>query len=121
MLRMSGLFDGTPWERPVTCAVCERPRAECQCPRDAEGRVCRPQDQPARVGRERRKGGGWATVVTGLDAHATDCAALLKRLRQTLATGGTVRGATIELQGDHRDRVVAILRELGYPAKPTGG
>lgn len=118
---MAGLFDGTPWERPVTCAVCGQPVERCVCPRDAHGNLKRPQNQAARVQRERRAGGKTVTVVRGLDPAATDLAALLKELKTALGAGGTVKEDRIELQGDHRDRVVAILREKGYPAKAAGG
>ena len=118
---MSGLLDGTPWERPVTCAACERLLDECTCPRNAAGDITRPQDQPARVRRERRGGGRMVTIIAGIDPVAADRKALLKQLRNQLATGGSLSGETIEIQGDHRDTVVAMLRELGYPAKPSGG
>jgi translation initiation factor 1 len=118
---MSGLFAGTPLERPVTCERCERVMAECTCPRSDTGAVLLPRDQPARVSRQRRGGGKWVTVVSGLDAAASDLPALLKRFRSALATGGTVSGGQVELQGDHRDRVVAMLKEMGYPAKVSGG
>ena len=119
---MGGLFAGTPFERPVTCETCGAEMARCACPRDASGKVLLPKDQPARVRRETGgRRGKTVTIITGLDPIATDLAALLKRLRTALGTGGTVTGAAIELQGDHRDRVVAMLRELGYPAKAAGG
>ncbi len=53
---MSGLFDGTPLERPVTCEGCKRPLAQCACPRSESGVVLLPKDQPAR----RRFGRGLA-------------------------------------------------------------
>jgi translation initiation factor 1 len=123
-LSMPGLFDGTPLERPVTCEHCRKPLAECACPRNARGELCRPQDQQARVQRERRRG-KFTTVILGLDPAATDIPALLKELRKRFATGGAIAGSktepTIELQGDHREPLVALLRERGYPAKPSGG
>lgn len=117
---MAGLFDGTPLARPVTCEICKLPLADCTCPRDASGQVCPPRDQLARVRREKRHG-KWVTVVTGLDAAATDLSALAKKLRARCAAGGTVREDGIEIQGDHRDALVTYLKSLGYPAKPSGG
>lgn len=117
---MSGLFAGTPLERPVTCERCEKPLAQCTCPRGGDGRVLLPKDQPARVRREKRRGKS-VTVIAGLDPTATDLAALAKQLRSSLGAGGTVSDGEIELQGDHRDKVVERLKALGYPAKPAGG
>lgn len=117
---MSGLFAGTPWERPVTCERCGKPRAECACPHSADGALCPPQRQPARVRRERR-GGRTVTIVSGLDAVASDLPALLKLLKHECATGGTLASGALELQGDHREKIVARLREMGYPARAAGG
>ena len=118
---MAGLFDGTPLERPVTCARCDKPLDACACARDASGALCAPADQAARVRREKRRG-KFVTVVAGLDPVATDLVALSAELRKRFSTGGTVtKGAEIELQGDHRERLVDLLRERGYPAKAAGG
>jgi translation initiation factor 1 len=118
---MPGLFAGTPLERPVTCEVCGKVLADCRCPRSSDGKVMLPRDQPARVRRERRAGGKWVTVVDGLDANATDLSGLLKKLKAACAAGGGVTGTGVEVQGDHRERVVELLKEMGYPAKTAGG
>jgi len=118
---MSGLFAGTPLERPVTCHVCEKPREECTCPRGADGEVRLPKDQPVRIRREKRRKGKSVTVVEGLDPAASDLDALLRQLKSACAAGGTVGPGGIEIQGDHRVRALAILENLGYRAKITGG
>jgi len=64
---MSGLFDGTPLERPITCELCKRPLADCACPRSESGVVLLPKGQPVRVGREKRRKGKTVTIITGLD------------------------------------------------------
>lgn len=118
---MSGLFDGTPLEQPVTCERCHQSMAECRCPRDGSGKILLPKDQQVRVQRERRGGGKMVTVVTGLDPKASDLPALLKRLKAACAAGGTITEGLLEIQGDHRDKLVTMLKELGYPAKASGG
>ncbi|MGB0714902.1 MAG: translation initiation factor [Phycisphaerae bacterium] len=116
-----GLFDGTPLERPVTCERCENSLDECKCPRDAGGAVRLPKDQAARVRREKRKKGKTVTVITGLDPQASDLKSLCARFKNACGAGGTVSDGQIEIQGDHRDRVLQELLELGYPAKLAGG
>lgn len=118
---MAGLFDGTPLERPVTCELCEQPLDPCACPRNAAGAIVRPKDQPARVGREKRRKGETVTVVSGLDPVASDLGSLLAKLKSACAAGGTINDGRIEVQGDHREKILAILQDLGYPAKLTGG
>ncbi len=118
---MSGLFDGTPLERPVTCEACERPLAQCACPRSESGVVLLPKNQSARVGREKRRKGKTVTVITGPDPVASDLAAILSQLKTACAAGGTINDRRIEIQGDHREQVLSILQDLGYPAKLCGG
>ncbi|HUU97079.1 MAG TPA: translation initiation factor [Phycisphaerae bacterium] len=118
---MSGLFDGTPLERPVTCEVCEQPLAQCACPRSESGAVLLPKDQPARVSREKRRRGKSVTVITGLNPVASNLAAILAQLKSACAAGGTISEDRIEIQGDHRERALSILHDLGYPAKLSGG
>jgi translation initiation factor 1 len=117
---LSGLFAGTKWERPVTCERCEKPLADCKCPRDASGQILLPKDQPVRVRREKRRG-KIVTVIAGLDPSASDLPGLLKQFKSMLAAGGTVSDGEIELQGDHRDRVICELTALGYRPKAAGG
>ena len=121
MIPMPGLFDGTPLERPVTCEVCEQPLAQCACPRDESGAVLLPKDQPAHVGREKRRKGKTVTVITGLNPAASNLDAILAQLKSACAAGGTINEGRVEIQGDHRERAVSILQSLGYPAKVSGG
>jgi translation initiation factor 1 len=46
---------------------------------------------------------------------------LATRLKKLCGAGGAVREAVIEIQGDHRDRLVTELCKLGYGAKRSGG
>jgi len=118
---MSGLFDGTPLERPVTCEQCGKSRKQCECPRTATGQILNPRDQHPRVSRERRGGGKIITIISGLDPRATNLQQLLKELKAKFGAGGTLTEDRIELQGDHRDKLVDLLRTRGYQAKPSGG
>ena len=121
ILQVSGLFDGTPLERPVTCEVCEQPSAQCACPRSESGAVLLPKDQSARVGREKRRKGKTVTVITGLNPVVSNLDTILAKLKSACAAGGTISPDRIEIQGDHRERALSILRDLGYPAKLSGG
>lgn len=118
---MSGLFDGTSLEQPVTCEVCKKTVDECDCPRSASGAVLQPKDQPARITREKRRNGKSVTVISGLDPSASDLTAILKSLKSSCATGGLIDDGKIEIQGDHRAKVQSFLQSLGYPVKRSGG
>ena len=75
-----------------------------------------------RVSRETkgRKGKG-VTVVNGVELPDDQLKKLARELKQACGSGGTIKGGTIEIQGDHRDRVVEELVRRGYAAKRSGG
>lgn len=79
-----------------------------------------------RVSRETKGRGGKAvTLVKGITLADKDLDALGKQLKAACGSGGTVKdganGRVIEVQGDHIDRVVALLNAQGYKAKRAGG
>ena len=75
-----------------------------------------------RVGREvAGRGGKGVSVVTGLPLVGEELEALATRLKKLCGAGGAVKDGTIEIQGDHRDRLVAELQKLGFEAKRSGG
>ncbi|WP_350355398.1 translation initiation factor [Haloglomus halophilum] len=69
-------------------------------------------DASLRIRLEKRRYGKPVTIVEGFDD--VDLAALASELKRALGTGGTVDEDSIELQGDHADRVPALLRERGF-------
>lgn len=65
---------------------------------------------------EERRFGKAVTIVDGLPDDKEFIKPLLKKLKTTLATGGTFKDGRLELQGDHRHKVKEILvQELGIP------
>jgi translation initiation factor 1 len=74
------------------------------------------------VARETKGRGGKAvTVVNGLQLDAFALAKLGQQLKTACGSGGTVKDGAIELQGDHRGRVVELLKAQGYTIKRSGG
>jgi translation initiation factor 1 len=83
--------------------------------------VC-PMQQKVTVRLERKgRGGKSVTVIDGLQMRQKERGALLKQLKTKLGTGGTVKDASLEIQGDHRDALMAELGKMGYTAKRSGG
>jgi translation initiation factor 1 len=101
------------------CPNCRRPARDCVCPKGAPG-AARPA--AVRVGRETKgRAGKGVTTVAGLPMSEADIESLAAQLKKRCGSGGTVRGGVIEIQGDHRDVIVAELVKLGWPAKRSGG
>jgi translation initiation factor 1 len=86
------------------------------------GAASHPADGIVRVARETkgRKGKG-VTLVTGLRLPPDALEALCKELKQRCGAGGTAKDGTIEIQGDHRDALVAELEARGHTVKRAGG
>ena len=108
------------------CPECGRPLAECRCKRSKPAQPAAPAapkgDGIVRVGRETkgRKGKG-VTVISGVPLAGEALEELATRLKKRCGSGGTVDGGVIEIQGDHRDTLVAELGKLGYSVKRAGG
>lgn len=72
----------------------------------------------ARLRMERAgRGGKMVTVVDGLPSNATFLEELAGSLKKACGTGGTVRPGAIELSGDVRDRLRALLSARGFTVK----
>ncbi len=101
------------------CPNCRHPVRDCVCPKGAPGAA---SPKAVRVGREvKGRAGKGVTTVTGLPLSPTDIEALATRLKKRCGSGGTVREGIIEIQGDHRDVIVAELVKAGFAAKKSGG
>lgn len=102
------------------CPNCLRPARECVCKQGTPGKNA--GDGVVRVSRETqgRKGKG-VTVISGLGLPVTELAALATELKKRCGSGGCVETGRIEIQGDHRDRLVEELTRRGWKAKRAGG
>ena len=107
--------------RPAHCSDCQRPLTACVCSnrRETHGAAA---DGIVRVARDRKgRGGKTVTVITGLPGDAAALAEVAGRLKRLCGSGGTVKEASLEIQGDHRERVAEALRALGHTVKLAGG
>jgi len=103
------------------CPGCGRAVAECIC-RDLQADAIPAGDGIVRVSRETkgRKGKG-VTLVTGIPVSESELRNLAKQLKRRCGAGGTVKDRVIEIQGDHRDLLIAELTKQGYTVKRAGG
>lgn len=73
--------------------------------------------QASRAGRK----GKTVTTISGFQSKPETLAALLKQLKTQCGAGGTVKDNEIEIQGDHKQKLVQILSQIGYKVKISGG
>jgi translation initiation factor 1 len=103
-------------ETGSVCPRCGWPARECRCSKVAEEPV------PAKIVAKLRfetagRGGKSVTVVDGLPRNAAFVESLAKELKRALGTGGTAKDGGVEIQGDHRDRLRALLAKRGFLVK----
>lgn len=101
------------------CPVCRQAVAACTC----NTAPVRPtSDGIVRVSRETKgRAGKGVTLVRGLPLEPLALAALGKQLKAACGSGGTVKDGTIEVQGDHCDRIIEALKRDGHVVKRAGG
>ncbi len=58
-----------------------------------------------------------ATIIEGFSGSDEKLQELARTLKQRLATGGSTRDGEILIQGNRREDVMAILKNLGYKVK----
>jgi translation initiation factor 1 len=81
-----------------------------------------PNQQNLRVEASRRgRKGKTVTIISGFQAKPETLAELLKKLKTQCGAGGTAKENEIEIQGDHKQKIVELLQQLGYKAKASGG
>lgn len=103
------------------CPGCRRPVAQCAC-KTAAGKALRADAGKVRVSRQTQSRAGKAvTLITGLPLGDTELEALARELKRQCGSGGTVKDGVIEIQGEHRDALVAELVRRGFAAKRSGG
>lgn len=77
-----------------------------------------PADGVIRIARERRRA-SMVSIIHGLDEREADDIA--KQLKRYCGTGGTSKNGVVEIQGDHREKIVAWFTAQGRKAKIAGG
>ena len=65
----------------------------------------------------RARAGKQVTLVSGFVGKEEDLASLAKTLKTKCGVGGSAKDGQILIQGDWRDRVVELLKNMGYNAK----
>ena len=92
------------------CSKCGLPAEICVCEEIAR------ETQQIRVFSVRRRYGKIVTIVEGINTSDIDIDELAKALKTRCASGGTVKDGNIELQGDHKKKVIKELNRMGFIA-----
>ena len=106
------------WKKRLGVVYSTNPDFQYKEESAAEQETLPPARQNLRVGIDRRnRGGKQVTLVTGFVGSDEDLKALGKELKLKCGVGGSAKDGEITIQGDFRDKVVALLVGMGYKAK----
>jgi translation initiation factor 1 len=90
------------------CSTCGLPKELCVCETIAK------ESQRITVYVDKKKFNREYTIVEGIDEKSIDLKDLIKKLKNALACGGTIKEGKIELQGDHRKKMRQALANAGF-------
>ena len=103
------------WKDRLNIVYSTNPDFNYQLDEEEEPATVDPKQQKLRVNIEKKgRGGKTVTVIDGIDGNDIDIADLAKTLKSRCAAGGTCKDGRIELQGDHKKKVKAVLEEMGF-------
>lgn len=89
------------------CPKCGLAKELCVCETIAR------EEEKIRISDVKKRYGKIVTIVGGM-GKGIDIKNVLKELKHKLACGGTIKDGSIELQGNHKDKVKQILVKLGF-------
>ncbi len=116
------LVYSTDGGRVTHCPRCGKPYQQCRCDDPSDAAPQKKSDGIVRVMRDRKgRGGKTVTVIDGVKGSEAELTDLAQQLKKLCGSGGTVKDGNIEIQGDHCDKVIAKLTEMGYKVKRAGG
>ena len=102
------------------CPECARPLDACICRKMQS--PSEPRDGIIRIRREvKGRGGKTMTVASGFQLDGNGLQKLSVELKRRCGAGGSVKDGEILIQGDHRESVLAALKQKGFAAKLSGG
>lgn len=78
------------------------------------------QEEPLMCKYEKRKGKP-ITIIDGYNGATSDFKILAKEIKTKLSVGGSFKDDKIIIQGDFRDKIMAMLKEKGFNVKRVGG
>lgn len=106
------------WKKRLGVVYSTDPNFRYEQEAEPEVETLEPSKQNLIVAIDRRaRAGKQVTLVKGFVGSEDDLASLGKTLKVKCGVGGTAKDGEITLQGDLRDKVVALLQSMGYRAK----
>ena len=106
------------WKKRLGVVFSTNPDYQYEEESRSEQETLEPAKQNLIVSIDRKgRGGKQVTLVTGFVGTADDLADLGRTLKVKCGVGGSAKDGEITIQGDFRERVTSLLKDMGYKAK----
>ena len=106
------------WKKRLGVVFSTNPDYKYEEETNEQSETLPPEKQKLIVSIDRRnRGGKQVTLITGFIGSDEDLSALGKTLKIKCGVGGSAKNGEITIQGDFRERVTALLADMGYKAK----
>ncbi len=98
------------------CPRCGWPEKNCHCSKPSEDAIPAKITARLRISRAGRRG-KTVTVIESLPKNEAFLKETLRELKKACGSGGAIREGSLEIQGDHRERLRELLRKKGWTVK----
>jgi translation initiation factor 1 len=106
------------WKKRLGVVFSTDPNFNYEEETEDEPQTLEPSKQNLIVSIDRKgRAGKQVTLVTGFVGTSDDLADLGRILKVKCGVGGSAKDGEITIQGDFRERVVTLLKDMGYKAK----
>ena len=110
------------WKKRLGMVYSTNPDYEYETEKDQEETTLSPNQQRLYVSLDKKnRKGKKVTLVEGFKGSSEDLKLLAKELKSKCGVGGSVGQGRILIQGDFRDRVCSLLKDMGFQVKRSGG
>jgi translation initiation factor 1 len=110
------------WKKRLGMVYSTNPDFDFNTGEEEEMETLEPRQQQLYVSLDKKnRKGKKVTLIEGFQGSAEDLKGLAKELKSSCGVGGSVGESGILIQGDFRDRVIALLQEKGFQVKRKGG
>ncbi len=103
------------WKKRLGVVFSTATDYDYQTDAEEEVKTLEAKEQKLRVRIEKNgRGGKTVTIISGFIGSETDLKELGKALKSKCGVGGSAKGGEVLVQGDFKQRVIEILRAMGY-------
>lgn len=110
------------WKKRLGLVYSTNPDFKFNTENEEEQESLNPNQQQLYVSLDRKnRKGKSVTLIVGFTGTEEELKSIAKELKSKCGVGGSTKNGEILIQGDFRERIIALLKEKGFNVKRSGG